>query len=67
MRIQVKAGQVGQVRDGVRVVAALEGERHPERLLPASVSRDRALGRLVSESGFRGAPNETVQIGRAHV
>ena len=73
MRIQVKAGQIGQVRDGVQVLAALEGERHPERLLPApalasggpgpaSSARDRAFGRLVSESGFRGASNETVLL-----
>ena len=59
MRITVRSGQLARGRDGVQVLAALEGERHPERLLPASASRDRELGRLVGESGFRGASNET--------
>ena len=64
MRIAVRAGQLGQVRIGVQVFAALEGERHPERLLPASSARDRALGRLVTDAGFRGAPNETLLLPR---
>jgi leucyl aminopeptidase len=50
------------MRGAVHVVAALEGEQHPERLLPASAARDRALTQLVAGSGFRGAPNETVLL-----
>ena len=64
MRIQVKAGQLGQVRQGVRVFAAVEGEQHPERLLPPSSTRDKELARLVHSSGFRGAANETVFLPR---
>jgi len=59
MRIQVKSGQV---RDGVQVIAALEGEQRAERLLPASAARDRQLSQLVAGSGFRGAPNETALL-----
>ena len=64
MRIQVKSGQLGQVRGGVQVFAALEGERRAERLLPASSARDAALRRLVDAAGFRGAANETVLLPR---
>ena len=65
MRITVRAGRLGQVRDAVAVFAALEGERHPERLLPpSSVARDRELLRLVASSGFRGAANETLFLPR---
>jgi len=62
MRIQVKAGQLGEVRDGVRVYAALEGEQRPEALLPASTAREPTLRRLVNASGFRGALNETLWL-----
>ncbi|MBI3319178.1 MAG: hypothetical protein HYZ89_01130, partial [Candidatus Omnitrophica bacterium] len=62
MRIQVKAGRLDQVRGGVQVFGALEGDRQPERLLPPSASRDRALGRLIAASGFRGAANETALL-----
>ena len=64
MRIQVRSGQLGQVRDGVQVFAALEGERRAERLLPSSSARDPALRRLVDAAGFRGAANETVLLPR---
>ena len=60
MRIAVRVGPLSQMRDGVQVFAALEGEQKPERLLPASTARDQALHRLVVNSGFRGASNETV-------
>jgi leucyl aminopeptidase len=53
-----------QVRDGVPVYGALEGEQRPERLLPPSSARDRELRRLVDSSGFRGAPNETLTLPR---
>ena len=66
MRIQVKAGQLGRVGRGVQVFAALEGERHPERLLPGSSARDKELGRLVNSSGFRGAANEVVFLPRGN-
>ncbi|PIQ83472.1 MAG: hypothetical protein COV75_07500, partial [Candidatus Omnitrophica bacterium CG11_big_fil_rev_8_21_14_0_20_63_9] len=49
---------MGQVRDGIPVYAALEGDRYPERLLPASSARDGELKRLIQGSGFRGAPNQ---------
>ncbi len=62
MQIRVRSGPSGQGREGVRVYAALEGERHPERLLPRSSARDQVLQRLVSGSGFRGALNETVLL-----
>ncbi len=62
MRIRVRSGQLGHIRDGVQVYAALEGEQHPERLLPASSVRDRALNQLVRNSGFRGARNETALL-----
>ena len=58
MRLTVRAGQLGQVRDGIPVYAALEGDRYPERLLPASSARDGELKRLIQGSGFRGAPNQ---------
>jgi len=64
MRVQVRAGQVGQARDGLAVYGAVEGEARPERLLPASTARDRALQRLVRASGFRGAANETLFLPR---
>ena len=62
MYISVRAGRVDQVREGVQVYAALEGELHPERLLPSSTARDHELRRLVNASGFRGALNETVLL-----
>ncbi len=64
MRVQVKSGQLSRIRDGVQVFAATEGERKPERLLPASAARDRALVRLVANAGFLGAANETVLLPR---
>ena len=64
MRITVKSGRVDQVRDGVQVFAALEGEQHPDRILPSSSARDRELRRLIQSSGFRGAPNETLVLPR---
>ena len=60
MRITVRSGRFDEVRDGVPVYAALEGEQKPERLLPAVAGRDPALSRLVAAAGFRGAANETV-------
>ena len=60
MRITVRSGRIDQVRDGVCVYAGLEGERRPERLLPASSARDRELVGLVRDSGFRGAANEVL-------
>ena len=62
MRIQVRSGQLGQLRGGVTVYAALEGEQHPERLLPSSSVRERALIQLIRGSGFRGAANETTLL-----
>ena len=63
MRITVRSGRLEQVRGAVTVFAALEGEQHPERLLPpSSVARDRGLLRLVASSGFRGAANETLLL-----
>lgn len=55
MRIQVKSGHLGQVSDGVAVFAALEGEAHPEALLP----NNNKLAQLAARSGFRGSLNET--------
>ncbi|MBI3011043.1 MAG: leucyl aminopeptidase [Candidatus Omnitrophica bacterium] len=66
MRITVRSGRVDQVREGVQVYAALEGERRPERLLPSYAARDRALSRLIAGSGFRGAPNETAFLPRGN-
>ncbi len=62
MRIQVRVGQPGRVRDGVVVLAAFEGAQRPERLVPSIVMRDRALTQLVTRSGFRGARNETALL-----
>jgi leucyl aminopeptidase len=62
MRLQVKVGQVGQVRGGVAVYAALEGEQRPDRVLPSYAARDRALMQLVGRCGFRGAANETLAL-----
>lgn len=59
MRITVRSGQLSQIRGGVQVVAALEGEQKPERILPASTVRDQALIKLINGSGFRGSLNET--------
>ena len=71
MRMMVRVGEWGRGRDGlpaptavgaqagVQVAAALEGKRHPERLLPIAAARDQALRRLIEALGFRGAPNET--------
>ncbi len=64
MRIAVRAGQVGAIRQGLQVYAAVEGEQHPDRLLPASSARDQALRRLVDGSGFRGGQSETVLLPR---
>jgi len=64
MRLTVRSGRLGDVRDGVPVFAALEGEQRSERLLPPSVTRDQALRRLVDGSGFRGAANEVVLLPR---
>jgi leucyl aminopeptidase len=64
MRIAVKSGRLEHVRDAIQVYGALEDERHPERLLPASSGRDRELTRLVGSSGFRGAPGETLWLPR---
>ena len=64
MRIQVRSGQFGQGRDGIRVFAAFEGEKRPERLLPASSGRDRTLRQLLAGAGFRGGPNETAFLPR---
>ncbi len=62
MRIQVTSGQLAQIRGGAPVFAAFEGEQKPERLLPASSARDKALGKLIAESGFRGALNEATLL-----
>ena len=64
MRIQVRSGRRGQVRRGVTVCAAFQGERRPERLVPASAGRDRALAQLVAGAGCRGELNETVFLPR---
>ncbi|HEX9780816.1 MAG TPA: leucyl aminopeptidase [bacterium] len=64
MRIDVNAGRVDQVRGAVPVYAALESERRPETLLPASALRDPGLMSVVSRSGFRGAANETLLLPR---
>ena len=64
MRITVRSGRLDQVRDGVPVFGALEGEQRPERLLPLSSARDRELRRLVEASGFRGAAGETLLLPR---
>ncbi|OGX12329.1 MAG: hypothetical protein A3I71_07045 [Omnitrophica WOR_2 bacterium RIFCSPLOWO2_02_FULL_63_16] len=62
MRLQVKVGQVGQVRGGVAVYAAWEGEQRPDRVLPSYAARDRAFIQLVGRCGFRGAANETLML-----
>ena len=62
MRITVRSGRVSQVRGAVQVFAALEGEQHPERLLPASSAQDAELRRLVNSAGFRGAANEALML-----
>ena len=64
MHITVRAGRLDQGRDGVQVMAAVEGEQHPERFLPASSWRDRAFNRLVRSISFRGAANEAVLLPR---
>lgn len=63
MRIEVRAGRLGQVRGEVPVYGAFEGEERPERLVPAS-AHDAALQRLVTQSGLRGALNETALLPR---
>jgi len=63
MRLTVRAGRVDQGQ-GVPVFAAFEGERQPERLLPASSGRDPALRQLLAGAGFRGASNETAFLPR---
>ena len=64
MRIQVRLGPGGQIRDGahVQVVAALEGDKQPERLLPPAAAQNKTLRGIVSGSGFRGAANETLWL-----
>ncbi|MBI2884649.1 MAG: leucyl aminopeptidase [Candidatus Omnitrophica bacterium] len=62
MRVVVKRAGIGQVSGAVQVIGAIEGEQRPERLLPASVARDRALVGLIQRSGFRGASNETTLL-----
>jgi leucyl aminopeptidase len=66
MRITVRSGQLGQIRDGVLVFGALEGEQKPERLLPDSTVRDKALVKLIAGSGLRGAANETAFLPRGN-
>ena len=65
MRITVRSGRMGQVRGGVQVFAALEGEQRPARLLPDSTARDQELKRLMAGSGFRGAPHEVLFLPRS--
>jgi len=65
MRIEVRAGPFGSVREGVQVAAATEGEQHPAKLLPGSVNKDRELVKLIQRCGVRGAANETSLIPRA--
>ena len=64
MRITVRSGRVERVSDSVAVYAALEGEQHPDRLLPAYAAPDAELKRLVNSSGFRGASNEVLLLPR---
>ena len=64
MQIQVRAGQLSQIRNGVPVFAALEGEQKLQRLMPVSSARDRQLLKLATSAGFRGAANETVLLPR---
>jgi leucyl aminopeptidase len=64
MRIQVKVGKVGQLREGVQVFAALEGETRVERLVPAYAARDRGLAQLLAGAGFRGTRNEVAFLPR---
>ena len=64
MRIAVTSGVLSRVSGGVPVLAAFEGERQPERLLPPSSARDQALRRLLEGTGFRGAANETAFLPR---
>ena len=64
MRIEVTAGSRRPTRGQVQIVAALEGERQPERRLPGVNARDRALQRLVSQAGFRGSANEAILLPR---
>ena len=59
MRIQVRAGRLDQVRGGIQVFGAFEGERKPERLMPPSAGAHRQLQQLLAGAGFRGAANET--------
>ncbi len=62
MRIDVRSGRLSQVRGGVQVIMALEGEKQPARLLPDSTAADRALSCVLTGSGFRGALNETAML-----
>jgi leucyl aminopeptidase len=55
---------VDQVRGALHVYGALEGDRHPERLLPDYTARDKALRQLVNGSGFRGSANEAAFLPR---
>ena len=59
MRITVRAGRLDQVRGGIQVFGAFEGERAPERLMPPSAGAHRQLQQLIAGAGFRGAANET--------
>jgi len=62
MRITVRSGQVSRVKGGIQVYGAFEGERKPEKLLPAYAARDRSLAQLVAGAGFRGSKNEIVLL-----
>ena len=59
MRITVRAGRIDQVRGGIQAFGAFEGDRRPQRLLPASAGANRSLAALIAGAGFRGAANET--------
>lgn len=56
MRVSVRSGQLGQIREGIPVYGALEGENKFERLLPTPSSS--SLGSLLKGIAFRGLPNE---------
>ncbi|MBI3324020.1 MAG: leucyl aminopeptidase [Candidatus Omnitrophica bacterium] len=61
MRVQVVTVR-REPREGLRIVAALEGQAKPERLLPERASRDRTLSSVLTGSGFRGALDETLFV-----
>jgi leucyl aminopeptidase len=62
MRITVRSGRVHDVRQGVAVFAALEGDAQPERILPQTAAAARGLRDVLKGSGFRGAANETAYL-----